>query len=160
MLGQGILALEHDHLQTPLLDSTHPMKLALFCLGSKGAAVIVGSAGTAATANAEKAMNERAEKEYRPDIITDILQELKLEAVQARRRGSDRDVKYRGWAPKVQSKPLTLSFWVHSCTELVLWMDSAKRGLVALPVWRDMYRSAVSGTNLAKHGIVWTQVGV
>jgi hypothetical protein len=56
--------------QTPLLDSIHPIKLALFCLGSKGAAVIVGFAGTAATANAVKASTE---KEYRSEIIFDYL---------------------------------------------------------------------------------------
>jgi hypothetical protein len=64
----GLLAPERDCLQTPLLDSIHPMKLALFCLGSRGAAVMVGSAGTAATAIAEKASTE---KEYRTDIIFD-----------------------------------------------------------------------------------------
>jgi hypothetical protein len=45
------------------------MNPALFCRGRTAGAVIVGSAGTKATAKAAKGKAERADKVYRPDIV-------------------------------------------------------------------------------------------
>jgi hypothetical protein len=68
------------------------MNPALFCRGRTAGAVMVGSAGTPATAKAAKVKAERADKVYRPDIVG--IKFAVEQGVNDRRRGNiGREVK-------------------------------------------------------------------